>query len=95
MHTVRVQSYSILELMETRFHVILRTSLDVLIYRAIRVDREETVRTFKSTLNRVPLVATCHSDRHNLSQILHCHLPILHISPRMKSAVPEPPLITN
>ena len=51
--------------------------------------------TEKTTLYRVPLVATYHPDRPNLREIFRRRLPILHISPRVKLAVPELPLVAN
>ena len=40
-------------------------------------------------------MVTFHSDLPPLSKILHDHLPILHVSERMKLAAPSPPLVAN
>ena len=63
--------------------------------RATSINRRDILNTAKVAINRVPLVATYHPDRPNISKILCQHLPILHISPKMRQAVPEPPLIAN
>ena len=41
----------------------------------------------------VPLVVTYHLELPNLSNILHKHLPTLHVSEKMKKAVPNAPLV--
>ena len=66
-----------------------------------QIDRATSVRgtdapsLTKGASTRIPLVATYHPDRPNLSRILRIHLPILHVSHRMKEIVPDPPLVAN
>ena len=46
-------------------------------------------------MDRILLVVTYHPDLPPLSKILCNHLPILHVSERMKLAIPNPPLVAN
>ena len=46
-------------------------------------------------IERVPLVVTYHPELPCWGKILHDHLPTLHISEKMKKAVPNPPLVAN
>ena len=65
------------------------------INRATGVKRAAVSSSTRDASARIPLVATYHPDRPNLSRILRDHLPILHVSQRMKAIVPNPPLVAN
>ena len=43
--------------------------------------------------SRIPLVTTYHPDLPNLPTITGAHLPFLHVSPRLRAAIPEKPVI--
>jgi len=47
----------------------------------------------RSPTERVPLVITYHPIFHNTAKILKRHLPILHISEKLRGAIPNPPLV--
>ena len=63
--------------------------------RATRVKRAQALKKSEKSNqgNRVPLVVTYHPALPKLHQILRRHLSILHVSERMKQAVPNPPLV--
>ena len=66
------------------------------IERAKRITREEALETSrKKKSDRIPLVVNYHPDLPPLSKILRDHLPILHVSEKMKLAIPNPPLVAN
>ena len=66
------------------------------INRATRISRTEALGTSEvRTMKRVPLVVTFHPQLPRLGKILRDHLPTLHISNKMKEAVPSPPLVAN
>ena len=66
------------------------------IERANRISREQALEmSGKNTTDRIPLVVTYHPDLPPLSKTLRDHLPILHVSERMKLAAPSPPLVAN
>ena len=61
-----------------------------------QIAREEALEmSGKKTIDKIPLVVTYHPDLPPLGKILPDHLPILHVSERMKLAVPSPPLVAN
>ena len=64
--------------------------------RATSVSREQALAISENkTSDRVPLVVTYHPELPCLGKILCDHLPTLHISERMKKAIPSPPLVAN
>ena len=66
------------------------------INRALCTSRSTLLATWvnKKTLpNRVPLVTTYHPRLPRLSSIVNDNMTILHSSGRLRSAIPEPPLI--
>ena len=64
--------------------------------RATSIMRAEALKNSeKKNIDRVPLVVTYHPDLPNLSKILRQHLPILHVSERMKRIVPNAPLVAK
>ena len=66
------------------------------INRATRVSRTEALGMSETKImTRVPLVVTFHPQLPHLGKILRDHLPTLHISNKMKEAVPNPPLVAN
>ena len=63
--------------------------------RANEITRDEALETSeRKTTDRIPLVVT-YQDLKPLGKILRNHLPILHVSERMKLATPSPPLVAN
>ena len=63
------------------------------IERAAEVPRETTLQTkHKQRSNRVPLVTTYDPRLPNLNHIVRDHLQTLHISNRLKEAIPEAPI---
>ena len=66
------------------------------IERATNVTRTEALTRSKiKNTDRVPIVVTFHPQLPSLEKILCDHLPTLHISEKMKKAVPNPPLAAN
>ena len=66
------------------------------INKATRVHRDEALMPSETTnIGRIPLVVTYHPNLPPLHKILRKHLPILHLSDRMKKAVSNPPLVAN
>ena len=64
--------------------------------RATSVTRTKALtRSEIKNTDRVPLVVTFHPQLPSLGKILRDHLPTLHISEKMKKAVPNPPLVAN
>ena len=64
--------------------------------RASRISRDPALETSgRKTTDRIPLVVTYHPDLPPLSKIGHDHLPILHVSERMKLASLSTPLVAN
>ena len=63
------------------------------ISKAASVPREETL-TYKpkEKLNKIPLVTTYHPHLPKLGNIVRKHLPILHLSPKLQDAIPDPPV---
>ena len=63
--------------------------------RATNIERLQTLKASnRKTLERVPMVVTYHPDLPSLNKILRKHLPILHVSEKMRKAVPHPPLVS-
>ena len=70
------------------------TELQHQIDRASNIDRNDALQTKqRNTTERTPMVVTYHPDLPPLSKILRKHLPVLHISEKMKQSVPYPPLV--
>ena len=66
------------------------------IYRATNTSRKEALKSsIKKSTDRIPMVVAYHPDLGSFNKILHNHLPNLHISEKMKLAVPIPPLAVN
>ena len=64
--------------------------------RANKISRKQALqKSGKNTTDRIPLVLTYHPDLPLLNKILRDHLPILHVSERMKLAAPSPTLVAN
>ena len=64
--------------------------------RENRISREQAFESSgRKTTNRILLVVTYHPDLPPLSRILRNHLPILHVSDRMKLVAPSPSLLAN
>ena len=73
-----------------------RVEVQQQINKATRVNRTEALaKSEAKIMNRVPLVVNYHPQLPRLGKILRNHLPTLHISEKMKEAVPNPPLIAN
>ena len=53
------------------------------------------IRSETKNIEKVPLVVTFHPELPSLGRILCDHLPTLHISEKMKKALPNPPLVAN
>ena len=69
--------------------------VDRQIERAARTSRTNTLTPCteaRSPTQRVPLVMTYHPSLRNTTKILKRHLPILHISERLRGAIPNSPL---
>ena len=65
--------------------------------RAKMMARDEALEMSnrKKKSDRIPLVVNYHPNLPPLSKILREHLPILHVTERMKLTVPNPPLLAN
>ena len=71
-----------------------RAELQLQIDKAASVSRAEALKASRdNTTDRIPLVVTYNPNLPRLSKILRDHLPTLHVSERMKSAMPYPPLV--
>lgn len=69
--------------------------VDLQIQRASLLSREVALQPHprERTLSRIPLVVTYFPGLNRLSKIVRKHLPILHVSEKLKQAVPNPPLV--
>ena len=83
---------------ELKHHLVKRgyreSAIQQQIGRASSVNRNIALTSSeRDNTHRVPLVVTYHPELPNLSKILRDHLPTLHVSEKMKKAVPNAPLV--
>ena len=71
------------------------TTVDTQIQLATQTSREEVLLPHprRPALERIPLVVTYRPGLTKLSSIVRKHLPILHISEKLRKAIPNPPLV--
>ena len=71
------------------------TTVDTQIQLATQTSREEALlpRPRRPALERIPLVVTYRPGLTKLSSIVRKHLPTLHISDKLRKAIPNPPLV--
>ena len=71
------------------------TTVDTQIRLATQTSREEALLPHprRPALERIPLVVTYRPGLTKLSNIVRKHLPILHISEKLRKAIPNPPLV--